>query len=924
MIMKKKITYEELERRVQELEKIESKYNSSKEALQKSENLFKLLYEKAPLSYQSLDENGHFIVVNKTWLEVLGYAKEEVIGKSFADFLHPDWQEHFKENFPRFKSIGEILGVEFEMVKKNGDHILTSFSGKISRDEKGNFQQTRCIFHDITDQKKTEEELYQEHMMLARTEAVAHVGSWEWEIENDKVTWSEELFRIFGLEPMKEAPSFNEHQAFYVPEDRVRLIEAVEECLRNNVPYDLEVRIKRTDGQLRHCVVRGIPEQGSDGAVNRLYGSLHDITDRKRMEEAMRESENLISSLFRSAPVGIGSVLNRVLIKVNNRLCEMTGYDETELIGRSARMLYPSDEDFEFVGTEKYAQIAHHGTGMVEIRWQRKDGTIIDVLLSSSPVDLQDKSKGVTFTALDITERKHAEIALQESEERFRTIMENIDTIAVQGYGPDGTTQYWNGASERLYGYSQQEAIGRNLLDLIIPPEMKAAVAKEMSEMAESGQPIPSGELLLMHKDGSRVPVISHHTIVKVPGRALELFCLDVDMSALKEAEAEQEKLKNQLTQAQKMESIGRLAGGVAHDFNNMLSVILGHTEMILEELDSAAPLFADLQAVQQAAKHSATLTRQLLTFARKQPIAPKVIDLNETVEGMLKMLRRLVGEDIYLTWLPGKNLAPVKVDPSQIDQILVNLCVNSRDAIVDVGKITIETSVISFDEAYCAEHAGFVPGGYILLVVSDDGCGMDRETLDHIFEPFYTTKEQGKGTGLGLASVYGAVKQNNGFINVYSEPGHGTTFRIYLPIFTTKLAGVIEKGLTRQAEGGHETVLLVEDEPTILQMTTIMLEKLGYSVLVAGTPGEAVRVAQEHPGRIDLLLTDVVMPEMNGRDLAKNLLVIYPDIRRLFMSGYTANVIAHKGVLDEGVHFIQKPFSMKELGGKVREALES
>jgi signal transduction histidine kinase len=397
---------------------------------------------------------------------------------------------------------------------------------------------------------------------------------------------------------------------------------------------------------------------------------------------------------------------------------------------------------------------------------------------------------------------------------------------------------------------------------------------------------------------------------------------LEQEIAERKQAELEKEKLQAQLNQAQKMESVGRLAGGVAHDFNNMLGVILGHAEMSLEEIDPEAPLYATLQAVQHAAERSAALTRQLLAFARKQTVAPKVIDINETVAGMLNMLRRLIGEDIDLLWQPGEKLSPVKVDPSQIDQLLANLCVNARDAIDGVGKITIETQPATFDQRYCSAHHGYLPGEYILLAVSDDGCGMDQDTLNHIFEPFFTTKEQGKGTGLGLASVFGMVRQNNGFINVYSESGRGTTFKIYLPIFAVTSARVATKAPDMPAERGNETILLVEDEPAILQMTTMMLERLGYTVVAAATPGEAIRLAHEYRGRVDLLMTDVVMPEMNGRDLAKNLLLINPKLNRLFMSGYTANVIAHHGVLDEGVHFIQKPFSVKELSGKVREVL--
>jgi CheY-like chemotaxis protein len=292
-------------------------------------------------------------------------------------------------------------------------------------------------------------------------------------------------------------------------------------------------------------------------------------------------------------------------------------------------------------------------------------------------------------------------------------------------------------------------------------------------------------------------------------------------------------------------------------------------------------------------------------------------------VEGMLKMLQRLIGEDIDMAWIPGEKVWPVKIDPAQINQVLANLCVNARDAIADVGKVTIETGNSVFDEEYCKEHAGFLPGEYTLLTVSDNGCGMKSKTLENIFEPFFTTKESNKGTGLGLATVYGVVKQNNGFINVYSEPDQGATFRIYLPRHRVKEASLPDKEAIRPAARGHETILLVEDEPAILRMTTMMLERTGYKVLAASTPGAAIALAREHAGDIHLLMTDVVMPEMNGRDLAKNLLSLYPNLKRLFMSGYTANVIAHHGVLDEGVQFIQKPFAKQDLAVKVREVLD-
>jgi two-component system cell cycle sensor histidine kinase/response regulator CckA len=312
-----------------------------------------------------------------------------------------------------------------------------------------------------------------------------------------------------------------------------------------------------------------------------------------------------------------------------------------------------------------------------------------------------------------------------------------------------------------------------------------------------------------------------------------------------------------------------------------------------------------------------------LLAFARQQTIEPKVLDLNHVVESMLKMLRRLIGEDIDLSWRPGDQLWPIEIDPSQLEQVMANLCVNARDAIAGVGKMTIETGTVTLDEAYCADHAGFSPGEFALLAVSDDGCGMDKGTLDKIFEPFFTTKEKHKGTGLGLAMVYGIVKQNAGFINVYSEPGQGTTFRIYFPKHVGQTEA-IKAGVARQIKTSRgEKVLLVEDESATRKLGQKMLKWLGYEVFAAGTPDEAIQLAAEHSDKIHLLITDVVMPGMNGRDLANRLSALYPGIKTLFMSGYTANVIAHRGVLEAGVQFIQKPFSLEALGIKIREILD-
>lgn len=353
-----------------------------------------------------------------------------------------------------------------------------------------------------------------------------------------------------------------------------------------------------------------------------------------------------------------------------------------------------------------------------------------------------------------------------------------------------------------------------------------------------------------------------------------------------------------------------------------MLSVILAHCDLGLVDMPADEAVAEHFRGIQGAALRSADLTRQLLAFARKQTISPKVLDLNATVEGMLKMLRRLIGEDINLVWLPGAALWSVRMDPSQVDQILANLCVNARDAIEGVGKITIETGNVTIDHSYCSEHPECEAGEFVRLAVRDNGCGMDQKVLGSLFEPFFTTKTKGKGSGLGLATVYGIVKQNNGFIDVDSEPGRGSLFKIYLPRHVSEAERVSWEKTTSPLRG-NETILLVEDEAYTLDLTNRLLQGLGYRVLSTSSPSEAVRLSNEHRGEIKLLMTDVIMPEMNGKDLVKSVKAICPEIRSLFMSGYTADVIARHGVLDEGVNFIQKPFSLLDLSVKVREVLE-
>jgi two-component system, cell cycle sensor histidine kinase and response regulator CckA len=559
---------------------------------------------------------------------------------------------------------------------------------------------------------------------------------------------------------------------------------------------------------------------------------------------------------------------------------------------------------------------------VVPVMRQGRPAAILGV--GNKPTDYTEKDVEIASLLADLTweiiARKRVEQAQRDSEKRYRRLFESAKDGILILDADTGKVVDVNPFLLELLDYPYDELLGKHLWD--IGSFHQVSASQESFKTLQDKEYVRYENLPLKTRDGRLVDVEFVSNVYQVDHTRV-VQCNIRDITARRQAEEEKEKMQAQLTQAQKMESVGRLAGGVAHDFNNMLSVILGNTELAMEKAGPGDPLHAHIQEIRRAAMHSAEITRQLLAFARKQIIAPRVLDLNDTVEEMLKMLRRLIGEDIDLVWQPAPGLWRVRMDPSQIDQILTNLGVNARDAISGVGRVIIETQNVVFDKAYCADHPGFVPGEFALLAVSDDGCGMDRETQDKLFEPFFTTKGVGQGTGLGLSTVLGIVKQNDGFLNVYSESGKGTVFKVYLPRHAGEAEKIGAASATETPAGRGETVLVVEDAPQILEMVTIMLEGFGYRVLAAGAPSEALKIAGRHAGEIQLLITDVIMPEMNGQDLAARLKTLCPKIQIVFMSGYTADAIAHRGVLDNNVHFIQKPFFRKELATILRAALD-
>jgi PAS domain S-box-containing protein len=520
------------------------------------------------------------------------------------------------------------------------------------------------------------------------------------------------------------------------------------------------------------------------------------------------------------------------------------------------------------------------------------------------------------------------QIALEASEQNFRTL---TDSAPVGIYLDDaqGKAIYINKKCAELVGVTAEHALDFNWANFLHPDD-RERVFSEWQKSFENNTDFHL-EYRYVHADGKVIWTLGEVVpILGDDGNATMFVGTLTDITARKQAEKEKQALEVQLAQAQKMESIGRLAGGIAHDYNNMLNVIMNYAELAMVEVDQSSSVYEKLREILKAATRSAEITHQLLSFARKQVVLPEIFDLNDAVRNMFNMLRHLIGEDIELVWLPQDGRNPIKMDPAQLDHIVVNLCINARDAIqnagkmTDLGKITIETATVTFVEADCAEKTEKTPGRYVILSVRDNGSGMNKEILENIFEPFFTTKAQDSGTGLGLASVYGTVKQNNGFIDVQSEVDMGSIFKIHLPFYQGQLSGDNAIETLPIAKGSGETILIVEDESSILEVVTMILEDLDYKVLSANSASEALNLVQRYNEKIDLLITDVVMPGMNGRDLVNHMRSNQPNLICLYMSGYTANMITNQAGLEENVNFIQKPFKIEDLIAKVHESLNT
>jgi PAS domain S-box-containing protein len=929
-------------------------------ALAAREHEFRTLAESLPDNIVRYDREGRAVYINPVLEKLLGVAAADRIGMRVREFHTDESYEAYARAVDDALTGGENVEFEFISPIPGKEPIVNQVRMITERDEYGEVTGVLAIGRDITARKRAELERQANLMFFENMDrvnrAIQQADSLEQMMKDVlgvvlSIFDCDRAFLMYPCDP--ESPTWTSPMERNKPQYPGTLDLKLEIPMDSQVAETLRILLA-ADGPVTFGpgTAHALPEVVSaqfgikcfmSMAIYPKTGSpwqfgIHQCAhvrswtaEEKRMFEAigrrlgdsltsllshldLLKSEKFLDNVVEHIPdmIFVKDAQTLRFVRFNKAGEQLVGYPREELIGKTDYDFFPKEEADYFTAKDRWALDTRELVDIPEESIRNRHHE--ERLLHTKKIPILDETGAPQYLlgiSEDITDRKQAEASIR----KLSQVIEQ-SPVSIVITDVEGRIEFVNAKFTQITGYTFAEALGQT------PRILKSGEtpAKEYSRLwktIRSGG-VWQGEFRNRKKNGE---LFWEHATIAPVRNADNVITHYV---AVKEDITERKELEAKLRQSQKMEAVGQLAGGVAHDFNNMLGVIIGHAELAMNKAAPDDSLRKHLEKILEAGHRSSEITRQLLAFARKQTVMPQILELNNTVEGMLKLLRRVIGEDIDIAWLPKANLWRVKMDPSQIDQILVNLCVNARDAIAGVGKVTIETQNAVFDDAHCAEQKGFAPGEYVMLAVSDNGSGMDKRTLDKIFEPFFTTKGIGKGTGLGLATVYGIVKQNAGFINAYSEPGRGSSFKIYLPRHAAKTEHISAESPVAPAFRGHETILLVEDESIVLDMAKLMLENLGYAVLTSSTPREAIRIASENSDEINLLITDVVMPEMNGRDLAKNLTSLYPELKCLFMSGYTGNVIAHQSLLEEGVDFIQKPFSIQQLSAKVREALDS
>lgn len=879
------------------------------------------ILENGSIGYWDLDIPSGNTYLSPAMKKMFGYEDSEIDNTFFAArklvFKEDDsmLDECLKKHIDSHGLIP--FSCEVRNYHKNGSTVWVVCKGKVIEwDADGNPIRLVGCNIDITEQKQAQEALKISEESYRSLVNNIQDGIFRCDLEGNLVFVSPASARILGYSTDDEMIGMNLSRDIFVhPEDRERLFSLLNE--KGNIT-EFEIELRRKDGSTITIVSNSQYYCSPDGRIIGIEGIYHDITERNRAEQSIKESEALLRSIYEASPAGISLVKNRKLTNVNTTFCSIIGYSEEELVGQSTRILYYNDEEFKRVG-EMYHALKEKSPGILESRFLHKDGTELFVLIYLSPLNPRNIDDGVVGIVQDITGIRHAELAAQKNQLMIKRIYDA--TPIGLGVADDETLININNAFCTMFGYAEHELIGRNTLFLYPDAKEFYRVGEELhSQLKASGK----GMVETTHRrsDGVFIDIILCVALIDKSNLSSVIFSV-LDISERKKMEREKKHLEEMLLHSQKLESIGRLAGGIAHDFNNMITAILGNAEMVKELTPPGSKTYAKIETIERAAESAANLTHQLLAFSRKQIINPRIINLNTIVENIRKMLLTLIGENISLHLNTESGLNTIMADSGQMEQIILNITVNARDAMPSGGHLYIETKNVEFDKEYSRMHLNTVPGKYVMLAISDTGTGMSKEAIDHCFEPFFTTKGIGKGTGLGLATVYGNVRQIGGTIELYSELEHGTTFKLYFPAKQAPATDVESQTESAVSLSGTESILLAEDNEMVLKFSNEILTKAGYNVLVAATGEEALFIAQHHTSIIHLLITDIILPGINGRVTSDKLAELCPGLKTLYTSGYTADVIGKQGIVEEGIDFISKPFTTRQLLSKVRLILD-
>jgi PAS domain S-box-containing protein len=873
---------------------------------------FQTLSENAPFGMVMIDKAGAFRYINPKFRELFGYDLNDVPdGKTWFRKAYPDTSYRHDVistwiNDLESSSSGEKRLRTFTVTCEDGtEKIINFIPVQLGTGE------NLMACEDITESKRAEEALRESEERYRTILENVEDGYYEVDLPGNLTFFNDSLCRMLGYS--REEMIGMGNQQYTDEENRKKLFQAFNEVYRTGKPTKgFGWEVFRKDGMKLFGEVSVSLIKDSKGQPIGFRGIARDITERKRVEEEYRTIINTAMDGF-----WIVDMRGRFL-DANDAYCRLIGYSRDELLTMRIQDVEAVERPEETA--QRIQRIMETGGDRFETRHRCKDGRIIDIEVSVNYMEA-DGGRMVVFLR-HITERKRMEEALRQAEEKYRSIFEN----AIEGIfqaTPEGRYISTNPALASMYGYESPEELINTITDIPHQVYVNPDDRSELFRLLQEKGVVHDFETQVYRKDREVIWIsLDVRYVCDSQGRFLYYEGFAENITERKRTEQERLNLEEQLRQSQKMEAIGRLAGGIAHDFNNLLTVIRGYSQLSLMDLKESNPLKGNIEEIQKASQRAADLTRQLLAFSRRQVMEMKVLDLNILLKDLDKMLRRVIGEDIELLTLLSDDLWGVKADPGQIEQVIMNFAVNAKDAMPSGGRLTIETANVELDEAYARAHIGVTPGHYVMLSASDSGVGMSQEIKERAFEPFFTTKEKSKGTGLGLSTVYGIVKQCEGNIWVYSEPGKGTTFKIYLPRVDEPLEEPREKIVGEELLRGSETVLVVEDEEKVRKLTAEILGRQGYRVLEASHGDEALLIHERYDGPIHLVLVDVVMPGMNGSELAKRLAFLRPETKILYMSGYTDNAIVHHGVLEKGVNYVQKPFTMDALARKVREVL--